>query len=98
MELVESNEETWEAWVTPPVTPYMKFNFFIVNVRNYNIAEKISFYFFFHQNMDEVRDGLAKPNVTELGPFSYREVREKQNIVPIQETISFGRYMRTMIS
>ena len=40
-----------------------------------------------------MRSGSAKPNVTELGPFSYREVREKQNIVPVQETISYGSYI-----
>ena len=31
--------------------------------------------------------------MTELGPFSYREVREKQNIVQVQETISYGSYI-----
>ena len=85
---METNEETWEAWVTPPVTPYMKFNFFEVNVRHLIVYMMIEFLCF--QNMDEVRNG-GKPNVTEIGPFSYIEVREKQNIVPIQETISFGR-------
>ncbi len=28
-----------------------------------------------------------------MGPFSYREVREKQNIVQVQETISYGSYI-----
>ena len=45
------------------------------------------------QNPEEVRLGTAKPKVSELGPFSYREVREKQNIVQIQETISYGSYI-----
>ena len=40
-----------------------------------------------------MRSGSAKPNVSELGPFSYREVREKQNIVQVQETISYGSYI-----
>ena len=31
--------------------------------------------------------------MTKLGPFSYREVREKQNIVQVQETISYGSYI-----
>ena len=31
--------------------------------------------------------------MSELGPFSYREVREKQNIVQVQETISYGSYI-----
>jgi len=75
LRLDPTNEETWEAWVSPPITPFMKFNFFKV------------------LNPDEVRSGSAKPNVTELGPFSYREVREKQNIVPVQETISYGSYI-----
>ena len=32
LELVESNTETWDAFVTPPVTPFMKFTFFEVQV------------------------------------------------------------------
>ena len=40
-----------------------------------------------------MRSGSAKPNVSELGPFSYREVREKQNIVQVQETISYGSFI-----
>ena len=40
-----------------------------------------------------MRSGAEKPRVTELGPFSYREVREKQNIVQVQETISYGSYI-----
>ena len=40
-----------------------------------------------------MRSGAEKPSVTELGPFSYREVREKQNIVQVQETISYGSYI-----
>ena len=32
--LEESNTDTWEAWVTPPVTPYMKFNFFEIQVQS----------------------------------------------------------------
>jgi len=75
LRLDPTNEETWEAWVSPPITPFMKFNFFRV------------------LNPDEVRSGSAKPNVSELGPFSYREVREKQNIVQVQETISYGSYI-----
>ena len=40
-----------------------------------------------------MRSGSAKPNVSELGPFSYREVRVKQNIVQVEETISYGSYI-----
>ena len=40
-----------------------------------------------------MRSGSAKPSVSELGPFSYREVRVKQNIVQVQETISYGSYI-----
>jgi len=75
LQLTPSNEETWDAWIEPPITPYMKFTFFNV------------------ENPDEVRAGTAKPNVTELGPFSYREVRRKENILSIQDEISFGSYI-----
>ena len=42
--------------------------------------------------MDAVRAG-GKPNVTEIGPFSYKETREKMNILSIHETISYGSYI-----
>ena len=32
LRLDPTNEETWEAWVSPPITPFMKFNFFRVLV------------------------------------------------------------------
>ena len=72
LKLEESNRETWEAWVAPPITPYMKFTFFNVT------------------NPDAIVEG-DKPEVSEVGHFAYREVREKQNINPILDEISFGR-------
>jgi len=74
LKLTPDNGETWEAWITPPVTPYMKFTFFNV------------------ENPDQVRDGY-KPYVTEIGPFSYMEIREKKNPVTIYEEISYGSYI-----
>jgi len=75
LELKPTNSETWDAWVEPPITPYMKFTFFNV------------------LNVDEVKAGTAKPNVNEIGPFSYREKREKTNILTIEDKISFGSYI-----
>ena len=72
LKLEESNRETWEAWVAPPITPYMKFTFFNVT------------------NPEAIVEG-DKPEVSEVGHFAYREVREKQNINPILDEISFGR-------
>ena len=72
MELTESNTETWEAWVEPPITPYMKFTFF--NVENPKV----------------IKAG-GKPSVREIGDFAYREVRRKEQILTIQDEISFGR-------
>jgi len=74
LKLVESNTETWEAFVTPPVTPFMKFTFFKV------------------ENPTDVKEG-KKPRVSEIGPFSYIENREKDNILSIQDTISYGSYI-----
>jgi len=74
LKLEESNRETWEAWVAPPITPYMKFTFFNVT------------------NPEAIVEG-DKPEVSEVGHFAYREVREKQNINPILDEISFGSYI-----
>jgi len=75
LKLEPANDETWEAWITPPVTPYMKFTFFQV------------------LNADDVKNGVGKPNVTEIGPFSYRENRRKENILSIDDTITYGSYI-----
>ena len=50
----------------------------------------MKFTFFNVENVDEVRAG-GKPNVTEVGPFAYKEVPRKENILSIQDDISFGR-------
>merc|ERR1711892_1444379 len=57
------------------------------------IIPYMKFTFFSVTNTAEVKAGTAKPNVTEIGPFSYREVREKTNIFSIQDEISFGSYI-----
>jgi len=74
LKLTPDNGETWEAWIEPPVTPYMKFTFFNV------------------ENAEEVRNGY-KPRVTEIGPFSYEEDREKMNPEIIYDEISYGSYI-----
>ena len=51
----------------------------------------MKFTFFNVSNTAEVKAGTAKPHVSEIGPFSYKEVREKTNIFSIQDEISFGR-------
>ena len=54
----------------------------------------MKFTFFNVSNTADVKAGIAKPIVTEVGPFAYREVRRKENILPIQDEISFGGYGR----
>merc|ERR1712142_567662 len=75
LQLDPDNSDTWEAWVEPPIDPYMKFTFFNVS------------------NTADVKAGIAKPIVTEVGPFAYKEVRRKENILSIQDEISFGSYI-----
>jgi len=75
LQLSPDNKDTWDAWVTPAVDPYMKFTFFNVT------------------NVEAVKAGTAKPQVVEIGPFTYREVRRKENIMTLQEEISFGSYI-----
>jgi len=74
LKLTPDNAETWEAWIEPPVTPYMKFTFFNV------------------ENAEDFRNGYT-PRVTEIGPFSYEEDREKMNPVTIYDEISYGSYI-----
>ena len=52
----------------------------------------MKFTFFQVLNPEQVYTGSAKPHVTEVGPFSYKEVREKQNTLTIDDQISFGRW------
>ena len=56
----------------------------------------MKFTFFNVSNVDEVRAGTAKPSVTEVGPFAYREVCRKENILTIQDQITFGRFALSM--
>ena len=43
LKLEPANDETWEAWITPPVTPYMKFTFFQVLVSIKLLKQTFSF-------------------------------------------------------
>ena len=50
----------------------------------------MKFTFFNVENANDVRNGY-KPHVTEVGPFSYMEIREKKKPVSIYDEISYGR-------
>ena len=54
------------------------------------VTPYMKFTFFNVENPDDVRNGF-KPRVTEIGPFSYIEDRQKRNPVTIYDEISYGR-------
>lgn len=44
-------------------------------------------------NPDEIKKG-AKPRLIEIGPYVYKEVRKKQNIIPLgDETLAYGQWI-----
>jgi hypothetical protein len=51
------------------------------------------FRFFTVTNPDEVTKNGAKPNLTEVGPYAYKEVRRKEDIFEVDnDKIQFGQY------
>ena len=49
----------------------------------------MKFYIFNVENSDQIKLG-AKPHVREIGPFAYRETREKQVIGRNGDEIQYG--------
>ena len=49
----------------------------------------MKFYMFNVTNTDEIKDG-KKPILEEIGPFTYKEVRKKENILNVEDHISYG--------
>ena len=51
-------------------------------------------YYFFHvTNPDEILDGNT-PNLTEVGPYVYKETRKKQNVIPLgDDELQYGQYI-----
>ena len=53
----------------------------------------MNFRFFNVTNADKIKAG-EKPKVQEVGPYVYREVRRKQNVLEVDEDkIKYGLYM-----
>lgn len=53
----------------------------------------LKYYFFNVENPDEIKKG-AKANLTQVGPYVYKEIRKKQNIVPIgDEELLYGQFI-----
>ena len=55
----------------------------------------IKFYVFNIENPDAIRQG-GKPRVKEMGPFVYREYREKKNLrtIEYENAIEYGLNVR----
>ena len=54
----------------------------------------MSFRFFNVENKEEMQINGTKPVVAEMGPYLYREVRRKENILEIDgEHLQYGLYM-----
>ena len=55
--------------------------------------QNLLFRFFTVTNPDEVTKNGAKPNLTEVGPYAYKEVRRKEDIFELDnDKIQFGQY------
>ena len=56
--------------------------------------EIYSKYYFFHvNNPEEILQG-GKPNLTEVGPYVYKETRKKQNVIPLgDDELLYGQYI-----
>ena len=58
-----------------------------------HINKNLLFRFFTVTNSDEVTKNGAKPNLTEVGPYAYKEVRRKEDIfMADNDKIQFGQY------
>ena len=54
----------------------------------------IKYYFFHVNNPDDIKSG-GKPNLTEVGPYIYKETRIKQNVVPLgDDELVYGQYVK----
>ena len=68
-----------------------KIVFYIGNIDSIN--QHLLFRFFTVTNPDEVTKNGAKPNLTEVGPYAYKEVRRKEDIfMADNDKIQFGQY------
>ena len=57
------------------------------------MIKNLLFRFFTVTNPDEVTKNGAKPNLTEVGPYAYKEVRRKEDIfMADNDKIQFGQY------
>ena len=77
--LVLSNtSDTFSIWEDPPISPHLKVtSFSSIHLIN---SFSLQVYFFNITNPKRVFDGLEKPNLVEVGPYTYTQEWLKQNI------------------